>query len=180
MEYPCLSFVSDALSEAGKVRAVAHETAHQWWYGVVGSDQIENAWQDEGLAEYSTLAFFEEYEKYGFTRETLVKEAMEEYRSYYDVYGSVLGRTDTRMTRHLKDYLSDYEYKCISYDKAVVMWDTLRKSVGEKKFFDGLKKYYQNCKFKMATPYDLIGCFEKTGLDVSGFFDSFLEGKAIL
>lgn len=180
MEYPCLSFVSDALSEYGKVRAVAHETAHQWWYGVVGSDQIENAWQDEGLAEYSTLAFFEEYEKYGFTRETLVKEAMEEYRSYYDVYGSVLGRTDTRMTRHLKDYLSDYEYKCISYDKAVVMWDTLRKSVGEKKFFDGLKKYYQNCKFKMATPYDLIGCFEKAGLDVSGFFDSFLEGKAIL
>ena len=180
MEYPCLSFVSDALSEDGKARAVAHETAHQWWYGVVGSDQIENAWQDEGLAEYSTLAFFEEYEKYGFTRETLVKEAIEEYRSYYDVYGSVLGRTDTRMTRHLKDYLSDYEYKCISYDKAVVMWDTLRKSVGEKKFFDGLKKYYQNCKFKMATPYDLIGCFEKTGLDVSGFFDSFLEGKAIL
>ena len=180
MEYPCLSFVSDALSEEGKSRAVAHETAHQWWYGVVGSDQIENAWQDEGLAEYSTLAFFEEYEKYGFTRETLVKEAIEEYRSYYDVYGSVLGRTDTRMTRHLKDYLSDYEYKCISYDKAMVMWDTLRKSVGEKKFFDGLKKYYQNCKFKMATPYDLIGCFEKTGLDVSGFFDSFLEGKAIL
>ena len=146
----------------------------------MGSDQIENAWQDEGLAEYSTLAFFEEYEKYGFTREQLVKEAMEEYRSYYDVYGSVLGREDTRMTRHLKDYISDYEYKCLSYDKAVIMWDTLRKSVGDKKFFDGLKRYYATCKFKMATVEDLIGCFEKSGLDVEGFFDSFLSGKAIL
>ena len=180
MEYPCLVFISDTLDEKGKVRVIAHETAHQWWYATVGSDQIENAWQDEGLAEYSTLAFFEEYEKYGFTREELVKEALEEYRSYYDVYGSVLGRADTRMTRHLKDYLSDYEYKCIAYDKAVIMWDTMRKSIGEQKFFSALRRYYAGCKFKNATVEDLIGCFEKTGLDVGGFFDSFLAGKAVL
>jgi len=180
MEYPCLSFVSDALTEEGQTRAIVHETAHQWWYGVVGSDQIENAWQDEGLAEYSTLSFFEEYEKYGFTREETVKNAMEEYRSYYDVYGSVLGRADTRMTRHLKDYISDYEYKCISYDKALIMLDTLRKSVGDKKFYDALAKYYKTCAYQRASVGNLVGCFEKTGLDVGGFFDSFLEGKAIL
>ena len=180
MEYPCLVFISDALDDKGKARVIAHETAHQWWYGVVGSDQIENAWQDEGLAEYSTIAFFEEYEKYAFTREELVKEALEEYRSYYDVYGSVLGRADTRMTRNLKDYLSDYEYKCIAYDKAVIMWDTMRKSVGDQKFFSALRRYYTGYKFKNATAADLIGCFEKTGLDVGGFFDSFLEGKAVL
>ena len=180
MEYPCLSFVADGLEETEMARVIAHETAHQWWYGVVGSDQIENAWQDEGLAEYSTLLFFEEYEKYGFTRENMVKEALQEYRSYYDVYGSVLGRADTRMHRHLKEYISDYEYRCLSYDKGVIMWDTLRKSVGEKKLLDGLRKYYSTCRFQQATPQQLMGCFEKTGLDVSGFFDSFLEGKVIL
>ena len=180
MEYPCLSMVSDGLAEGDKARAVIHETAHQWWYGVVGSDQIENAWQDEGLAEYSTLMFFEKYEKYGFSREDLVTEAMREYRSYYDVYGSVLGRTDTRMTRNLKDYISDYEYKCLSYDKALIMFDTLRKSVGDKKFSDTLKKYYKECAFTQASVGDLVGCFERCGLDVGGFFDSFLEGKAIL
>ena len=180
MEYPCLTFIADNLAEDEKVRAIAHETAHQWWYAAVGSDSIENAWQDEGLAEYSALAFFEKYEKYGFTRDEIVKEALAECRSYYDVYGSVLGRTDTRMTRHLKDYVSDYEYKCISYDKAVVMFDTLRKSVGDKKFFASLSRYYRSCVFKQASVGDLIGSFEKSGLDVSGFFDSFLNGKAIL
>ena len=180
MEYPCLSLVSDVLSAETRVRAVVHETAHQWWYGVVGSDQIEEAWQDEGLAEYSALAFFEEYEKYGFTREELVKEAIREYRSYYDVYGSVLGRSDTRMSRHLKEYLSDYEYKCISYDKSLIMFDTLRKSVGDKKFFSSLRKYYHDNRYKVATPGDLIASFEKNGLDVWGFFDSFLNGKAIV
>ena len=180
MEYPCLAFISDSLVEEGKTRAIVHETAHQWWYGVVGSDAIEEAWQDEGLAEYSTLLFFEEYEKYGFTREGLVKEALGEYRSYYDVYGSVLGRADTRMSRHLKEFISDYEYKCLTYDKSVVMWDTLRKSIGEKKLIDGLRKYYTACRFQMASPQDLMGAFEKTGTDVGGFFESFLQGKSIL
>lgn len=180
MEYPGLVMVSDKLKERELSHVVVHETAHQWWYATVGSDQIENAWQDEGLAEYSTLLFFENYEKYGFTREGMMTEALREYRSYYDVYGSVLGRTDTCMTRHLKEYLGDYEYRCIAYDKALVMFDTLRKSVGDKKFLSALRKYYSANMFSIAQPEHLIACFEKVGLDVSGFFDSFLSGKAIL
>jgi aminopeptidase N len=180
MEYPCLSFINDKLTDGGKARVIVHETAHQWWYSSVGSDQLLEAWQDEGLAEYSTLCFFEAYEKYGFTREGLVAEAMREYRSYYDVYGSVLGRTDTRMSRHLKEYISDYEYKCLSYDKSLIMFDTLRKSVGDEKFNSALRKYYKNNLFRMTSAGDLIASFEKCGLDVSGFFESFLQGKAIL
>ncbi len=180
MEYPALTMLSDDIETKGRPRAIAHETAHQWWGVGVGSDQIENAWQDEGLAEYSAVLFFEEYEKYGFTREGIVTEALKEYRSYYDAYGSVLGRTDTRMTRHLKEYLSDYEYRCLAYDKAVVMLDTLRKGVGDKKFESALKRYYRENLYKMATAGSLVGSLEKTGLDVYGFFESFLQGKGVL
>lgn len=180
MEYPRLAMISDKLSSQQKARVIAHELAHQWWYGVVGSDQIENAWQDEGLAEYSAVTFFEKYEKYGVTRETAVQEALREYRSYYDVYGSVLGRADTKMTRHLKEYVTDYEYKCLSYDKSLVMFDTLRKSVGDKGFFNALRRYYSTNKYKVVTPAHLFAAFEKTGYDVHGFFESFLSGKAVL
>ncbi len=179
-EYPCLTMLSADVVEEDKAKSLVHETAHQWWYGGVGSDQIENAWQDEGLAEYSAITFFEGYEKYGVTRENAVTEALKEYRSYYDVYGSVLGRTDTRMTRHLTEYLSEYEYKCLAYDKSVVMLDTLRKSVGDKKFFASLKRYYADNLYSVARPQDLIAAFERSGLDVQGFFDGFLSGKAIL
>ena len=180
MEYSALSMLSDELQDEARTRATAHETAHQWWGAVVGSDQTENAWQDEGLAEYSALLFFEAYEKYGVVREYAVTEALKEYRSYYDVYGSVLGRTDTSMKRHLKDYLSDYEYHCLAYDKAIVMFDTLRKSVGDKKFSSALKHYYKASAYKIASVDALVGSFEKSGVDVHGFFDSFLQGKAIL
>ena len=180
MEYPALVMISDALAAEEKSRVIVHETAHQWWYAAVGSDQIENAWQDEGLAEYSTLLFFENYEKYGYTRDSMAQSALKEYRSYYDVYGSVLGRSDTRMTRHLREFLSEYEYKCLAYDKSLVMFDTLRKSVGDTAFLSALRKYYKNNLFGVATAGDLVAAFEKAGVDASGFFDSFLSGKAIL
>ena len=179
-EYPRLTMLSDGIKKEEKARAIAHEVAHQWWYCVVGSDQVQNAWQDEGLAEYSALCFFEKYEKYGFTREALVTAALREYRSYYDVYGSVLGRADTRMTRHLKEFISDYEYKCLAVDKTVVMLDTLRKSIGDKKFFHALEKYYSACAYQIASVGDFVGSFERAGVDVAGFFESFLEGKAVL
>ena len=180
MEYPCLTMLSDEVEGAHRSRAIAHETAHQWWYAAVGSDQTENAWQDEGLAEYSAITFFENYEKYDLTRESLVTEALREYRSYYDVYGSVLGRTDTRMTRSLAEYISDYEYRCLSYDKGVIMLDTLRKSVGDSKFLGALRRYYGAHVGKMATAADFVSAFEKVGLDVGGFFDSFLNGKGVM
>ncbi len=180
MEYPALVMLSDRLEGVEGARVVAHETAHQWWYAVVGSDQIHNAWQDEGLAEYAAITFFEKYDKYGIKREDAVTDALKEYRAYYDVYGFVLGRTNTAMKRHLKEYISGYEYKCLSHDKAVVMFDTLRKSVGDKKFFASLKRYYEDNAFALVDEGALSGAFEKTGLDVHGFFDSFLLGKGSL
>ena len=179
-EYPCLAFISDTLSETEKVRAIARETANQWWGVAVGNNQMENAWLDEGLAEYSAITFFEEHEKYAVLRDDEVSNALKEYRSFYDVYGSVLGRTDTRMQRDLKDFANEYEYRCLVYDKSVIMFDTLRKSVGDKKFFVALKKYYENNLYAVATSEHLIASFEKSGLDVRGFFESFLQGKAVL
>ena len=179
-EYPRLTMLSDCLTGTERIRAVAHETAHQWWYAVVGSNGLENAWQDEGLAEYSAITFFENHAKYGLLREDAVTGALKEYRSYYDVYGSVLGRADTRMSRGLSEYVNEYEYRCLNYDKAVIMFDTLRKSVGDKKFFAGLRKYYESNRYKMASVGSLIGAFEKVGADVHGLFDGFLSGKGIL
>ncbi len=178
--YPALTMVSDRLEEQALARAVAKETAGQWWGVVVGSDQVENAWQDEGLAEYSAICFFENYEKYGIARERVVGDALKEYRAYYDVYGSVLGRTDTKMMRSLSAFVSEFEYRCLEIDKPIVMLDTLRKSVGDDVFFKGLKRYYKDNRFSIATAEHLIGAFEKSGLDVRGFFESFLQGKAVL
>lgn len=48
MEYPGLVLTSD------EPRLVAHELAHQWWYGLVGDDQWRSPWLDESFAEYAS------------------------------------------------------------------------------------------------------------------------------
>ena len=178
--YSAFSWVDCHLTQEEKAREIALQTARQWWGMGIGVNRVENAWQDLGLSAYSAICFFEEHEKYGVTREIEVQNALKEYRSYYDVYGSVLGRTDTAMRRHLKAFVNGYEFQCLEVDKAVIMLDTLRKSVGDKQFFLGLKRYYKENVGKMAIPENLVGAFERVGVDASGFFESFLNGKAIL
>ena len=147
---------------------------------MAGSDQINNAWQDEGLAEYSALCFFEEHPDYGFTRTGLINSATEAYRAYYSVYNQIFGDADTTMGRHLKDFVSDYEYVNIAYNKGLIMFDSLRTSIGDDRFFKGLKSYFESANGKIATPEQLIESFTATGVDIAGFFDSFLEGKIII
>ena len=87
---------------------------------------------------------------------------------------------DTSMTRNLKDYPSEFEYNNITYNKGLIMFDMLRKSVGDEKFAAGLKNYFENNKGKIASTDDLCGCFIKSGTDLEGFFKSFLEGKVLI
>ena len=53
MEYGSFAVISDAASGEALADIAVHETAHQWWFGVVGSDQLNSPWLDEGLAEFS-------------------------------------------------------------------------------------------------------------------------------
>jgi hypothetical protein len=47
MEYPTLVFANPSPA------VVAHELAHQWWYGVVGNDEYREPWLDEAFASWS-------------------------------------------------------------------------------------------------------------------------------
>jgi aminopeptidase N len=64
MEYSMLAGVTDSLYDAPEAPyfewIVAHEVAHQWWYGLVGSDPVNEPWLDEGLTNYSITFYFED------------------------------------------------------------------------------------------------------------------------
>lgn len=180
MEYSGLSLISSALREGERVPVVVHETAHQWWYSLVGSNQFEHAWQDEGLAEYSAALFFDAHSQYGITCRDFVETSESAYRAFYSVYSQVKGEADTRMSRPLTSYENGYEYRNLAYDKGVIMFDRVRSTIGERRFFSALKRYCSEYAGKIASPEDLIGCFERTGANVEGLFASFLEGRCVI
>ena len=180
MEYPALTMISSEQDSANTVYSIVHETAHQWWYAMVGSDQLTNAWQDEGLAEYSTLMFFENNPTYGFTRTGIISSAKSAYRAYFTVYSQLNGTVNTSMHRNLSEYAGEVEYNNITYNKGLLLFDTLRNSIGDERFVSSLKGYFKRNKFKIASAEEICGSFITSGVDVEGFFDSFIEGKIIL
>jgi hypothetical protein len=179
MEYPALTMISDNLNSTTNLYTIVHENAHQWWYAMVGSDQVNYSWQDEGPAEYSSLLFFENNANYGLTRTGMLGTATKSYRAFYSVYNQIFGDTDTTMNRNLANFISDYEYANIAYNKGLLMFEAVRTAMGDEKFLASLKEYFESNKFTLAPPEALYAPFVKRA-DVEGIFVAFTEGKIII
>lgn len=190
--YPTLSLVSASTVLAGQggtglillknkdEKTLAYALARQWWGQAVGNDQINDSWQGVGLSAYSALEFFDSEPSYGVSLKETVQLCRKNYQGYFQRYAALTGKADGRMTKPLFEYLNGYEYRVVNADKAVVMFDFLKEGIGEKRFLSGLKRYFKEGKYSFVSSGVLIGCFEKSGADVAGFFDGFLSGNAIL
>lgn len=180
MEYPQMVFVSDSLRGSLLEEAIIHEIAHQWWYAAVGNDQINDAWMDEGLAEYSTTLFYEKNPDYGVSGTDRIADAMQSYILFSEMYREHIGG-DTSMNRPLGEYFSQIDYSFHTYVKGELLFDSVRHSVGDDKFFAALRSYYKEYSGKTATPDGLIACFESAGnMKLVSFFESWISGSALL
>ena len=181
MEYPNLVMISDQVADDSYDYVIVHELAHQWWYGVVGNNEFDEAWIDEGLTEYSTALFFEKYDKYGLDYETIVQNAHDTYVNFVKVYTDILGDVDQKMDRNLQEFDTEPEYVNCTYTKGVLMFDSLRSTLGDRKFFKCLKNYFQQFSFQNVGRQDVISCFSRNGgRNLQGFFNAWLDGKVIV
>ncbi len=179
MEYPNLVMISDTCSSVSEYQyVIVHEIAHQWWYGVVGNNEYSSAWQDEGLTEYSTMLFYEKHTEYNENFDDLISSATNTYKRFVEVYTSVSGSVDTSMARSLDEFATEPEYVHCTYTKGVLMFNTLREMVGQRKFTKALREYYRRYSYKNASPAEMISSFENsTGYRLEGFFESWLSGE---
>ncbi|MDE6293581.1 MAG: M1 family metallopeptidase [Clostridiales bacterium] len=180
MEYPALSMISDAYSGDSKLDIIVHETAHQWWYGTVGNDEVKYSWLDEAMAEYSTMMFYEYADGYKYTFEGKRADALSAYMLYCETYKNN-GRGDTTMTRAINEYANETEYSYMIYVKGALMLDDIRNTIGTDKFMTGLKQYYKDNKYGIAQPQNLIGAMEKASKrQLKPLFESWLNGNVQL
>lgn len=182
MEYPNLVFISNSIDDETEfLKVIVHEIAHQWWYGIVGNNEIKEAWLDESLAEYSTALFFKNHPEYKINYDDFVNEALSSYLLYVDVIQTLKGEVNTKMNLCVNEYQNDYEYSYMIYVKGVIMFDSLKNMVGEKSVVAGLKKYYSDNKFKIASTEAFLQAFEQAcHKDLKNYFDGFLNGTTII
>jgi hypothetical protein len=157
MEYPGLNLIGVDLYRAfrGDLEfLVAHEVAHQWWYSQVGSDPVNVAWLDEGMAEFSTYAYYQGL--YGTDRAEQLWELR--WRAPYQ-YAVQSGLDDVIHQSNEEFDLANYEV--LVYAKAALFFDSVRREIGDEAYYEALREYLERYRFGIAVPSDFLSVAEE-------------------
>ena len=176
MEYPCLAMITSGSNSYQE--AVAHETAHQWFYGLVGNDQIANAWMDEGLSEFLTYLYMDATGATPLTRNVMANTRA--YTTYVDVLNHYYTDVDTSF-RPVNEYKNDSEYVIFTYVKGSLLFNTMYETMGANRFWKALGNYFEDAQFTIAQPSQMSECFASAGgNELSNIFNAFIEGKEVI
>ncbi|SCY61801.1 M1 family metallopeptidase [Alkaliphilus peptidifermentans] len=176
MEYPNLVMISKDLYEMKEdfplEYVIAHEIAHQWWYGIVGNNEVREPWLDEALTEYSTLMYFEE--KYGEHIKEQIFEKM--IKAQYENFIEIEPDRGEGILRSLREFESNLEYSSIVYSKGAMFIEEIRNEIGDKAFIEGLREYFETYQFKNATTSDFFTIMQSnTKKDIKPLFNEWLN-----
>lgn len=156
MEYPTLITAGTRWWMPAWLRlpevVVAHELGHQYWYGIVASNEAEEAWLDEGVNSYV---------------EGLVMDAAYGPASYADFLGLrvdavamlrleyLRAPSHDPLTRRSWEYLDSRSYHAISYAKAALLLHTLNNTLGDGAVPRALRTYFERWRFGHPRGTDL-------------------------
>lgn len=133
---------------------VAHVVAHQWWGATVGNDSGREPILHESLSNWSALHYYRE--THG---EEQTENALEEQlRGVYKVYRT-FGGDDMEASRAAREYRNSFQYAAIVSSKGALMFEALRKLLGDEKFYGALRDYYKANSLEVADLDDLKGAF---------------------
>lgn len=174
IEYPGVIVVAEQLYASPDDYfqfVLAHETAHQWWYGLVGSDQVNDPWQDEALVNYCAYYYFDKV--VGADRAAALKN-----RLFDEPYRNALREGRDRPVAGAVASFDAADYGTIVYGKGPLFFDAVRARLGDAAFIAGLRDYLREHRYGVAYPADLIDAFENASGQWTGdLYQFWIEGK---
>lgn len=141
IEYPGLIYIG-TVGSSWVTEPVVHEVAHQWFYAVVGNDQVTQPWLDEAAATYATALYYEHAVNPG--RGTA-------YLSDFRDFIREADRADTPIGGAVADYVPFGDYGALVYGKGALFFDALRSEMGDEAFFDFLAHIYREYDFDILS-----------------------------
>jgi hypothetical protein len=178
MEYPTLfttmsvSFIPKGLRMPEMV--TIHEFGHGYWYGIVGSNEFEEAWLDEGINSYSEMNAMDLY--YGPERSMFDLGPLKIGDGNYQRLQFIPIFAWDPIVRNSWEFVSGGSYSSNVYSKAAISLKTLENFLGEDVMAKVMRTYYERWKFRHPTTDDFIAVAEEvSGRDLGWFFDQFFK-----
>lgn len=189
MEYPNVTVIGSTGSEQSLATVIIHEVGHNWFYGILGSNERDNAWMDEGINSFfetrTILATNPNPSRLGaMVGNEKVDQALKLERYSYQYITEELSylfsaRNNNDQPMQLpSEYYSDLNYGTIVYKKSALAFNYLMNYLGEETFNRCMAAYFDKWKFKHPSPADIRQVFEETsGKDLSWFFDDLINTR---
>lgn len=182
MEYPMLITVGTARWLPAGVRlpevVTIHELGHQWWYGVVANDEVEEPWLDEGINRYVEGRIMDATYGPGSYCDWLgfeVDAAAVDRWSYLEH-----GRWDPITTTSFR-MLDRDSYIATAYAKTALALATVAGLFGADPLLDALGEYARQWRFRQPTGADFRASLAASlGEEVTPVLDQLLDGTGTL
>jgi aminopeptidase N len=159
-EFPGLVLILDteykSLSQRDFLNVViAHEIAHQWWYSLVGDDVLNNPWQDEAMATYSSMLYLQSINSPIFT------SLLNQYKNQVSSFDR--SHPNQPITQPVSAFQGrGGDYSTVVYKKGALFLDAVRNQIGDLAFFRAIKSYYQQNQYRLIEPQPLLDAFSSS------------------
>lgn len=180
MEYPNITVISSGGSKDLLERVIMHEVGHNWFYGILGSNERDHTWMDEGLNSYTTIRYWQK--KYADRGEQIIiqdfvqnKLGIAKHLSFgwlnYLQYVNIAKTRDVQPLNLTADDFRAGNYGQ-NYSKTAAFTRFLQHYLGEEKMDEIMQDFYETWKFRHPYPEDFQVIFKQhTDQDLSWYFD---------
>lgn len=169
MEYPNLTLITGDRRLGSLVGTSVHESVHNWYYGMLASDEGSYPWMDEGFTEYAST----EVMRTLFPQQGTERPHADATAAYLKLAAS---DEHEPMSTHADHFRTNRGYGATAYSKGEFFVDQLGYVIGDTLLHEGLLRYYAACRFKHPEPVDVQRTMEKvSGLQLDWYFDEWIN-----
>ncbi len=158
---------------------VEHEFGHQYWYGMVATNEFEDAWMDEGINSYTEVK--------------VLDSILGRNNSIMNVAGATMGERgeqrlsfigvadDDPIAQKAYDYYSFNSYGGITYGKTASVLLTVESLIGEDTMQKAMHAYFMKYRFTHPSKEDFLKTIEEvSGKDLHWFFSQAIDGSQVM
>ncbi len=182
MEYPMITVIGRMRSDASLDEVITHEVGHNWFYGILASNERDYPWIDEGINSYYERRYMAEFYKDGHIspigRLGLPKFMTNVEEKDLSMLPQIfqMNRSKHQACQTHSEKLTRANYGIAIYDKPAIIFKYLENYLGTSVFDATMQRFYEKWKFKHPQPEDIKAHFEaSTGKNLDWFFDDFIK-----
>ena len=174
MEYPMITNIGEASSARSLDQVITHEVGHNWFYGILGSNERVHPWMDEGLNSYYEERYMRQfYDSDSPLPPFLMVDTSMSLGDIGYLY-QARRRLDQAPGTH-SDAFAPINYFLGAYEKPAMALGLLESYWGRKRFDTAMQAYYEQWQFKHPQPADYRRVMEARGGEELGWlFDGLL------